>query len=194
LRRALLWTNHGVFLILLLPLLASVQWKLDNDNSTVSFVSIKKSSVGEVSYFKKLSGSVAKDKAEISIDLASVESNIPIRNERMQSMLFEVEKFAKASVSGAIDSSKVSSLKAGETYSDQQKMTLDLHGMTKQIEVPVRVTKLANDGLLITSEKPMIIKADDYALVKGIDKLREVAGLPVISTSVPVSFNLVFRK
>ena len=182
------------FLVLLMPLSVLSQWQLDNDNSKVSFVSIKKSSVGEVSYFKNLSGEIDKGKAGVSIDLSSVESNISIRNERMKLMLFEVEKFAKASVSGEINSSKISKMKAGETYRDQQKLTLDLHGVTKEIEVPVRVSKLANDNLLITSEQPVIVKAGDYALVKGVEMLREVAGLPVISTSVPVSFSLVFKK
>jgi hypothetical protein len=52
------------------------------------------------------------------------------------------------------------------------------------------VTKLANGSLLVNSVKPVIIKAVDFNLVKGIEKLRQLAGLPSISTTVPVSFVL----
>ena len=69
---------------------ASAQWSLDLDNSQLSFVTVKAEHIAEVHSFSRLEGQIdAAGNARISIDLSSVETGIAIRNERMQSMLFE---------------------------------------------------------------------------------------------------------
>jgi hypothetical protein len=40
--------------------------------------------------------------------------------------------------------------------------------------------------------QPLIINAGGFALVEGVERLREVAGLHSISTAVPVTASLVF--
>jgi len=171
-------------------------WQLKNDQSTVNFVSIKKSSVGEVHHFKSLSGLIdnGNAKIEIEIDLLGVETNIPIRNERMQSMLFEVSKFTSASITTKIDNSKFDNLKSGEQYEENVDLTVNLHGVTRKIKVAIQVVKLANNSLLVYSEYPVILKASDFGLANGIQALREIAKLPSISTVVPVTFSLIFSK
>jgi len=63
---------------------ALADWQLDNGDSTLDFISVKKSTVGEVHHFKQLSGSITDaGQASVDIELASVETNIPIRNERL---------------------------------------------------------------------------------------------------------------
>ena len=49
-------------------------------------------------------------------------------------------------------------------------------------------------GLRVDTLAPIIVKADAFALVDGIESLREIAGLPSISRSVPVSFSLLFSQ
>ncbi len=62
-------------------------WQLEADQSHIHFVSIKKAQVGEVHTFKQLSGSIDESgKAAITIQLDSVETQVPIRNERMREM------------------------------------------------------------------------------------------------------------
>jgi hypothetical protein len=39
-----------------------------------------------------------------------------------------------------------------------------------------------------------VVNANGLELVAGIEALREVAGLPSISYSVPVTFSLTFRR
>ena len=69
---------------------AQAQWSLDNDSSTLSFVTVKADHVGEVHTFDHLTGTIEDDGAVvITIELASVNTMIDIRNERMQAMLFE---------------------------------------------------------------------------------------------------------
>jgi hypothetical protein len=40
----------------------------------------------------------------------------------------------------------------------------------------------------------VIVNAANLGLADGLEKLREIAGLPSISKAVPVSFVLVFEK
>ena len=83
---------------------AQAQWSLDNDSSTLSFVTVKADHVGEVHTIDHLTGTIEDDGAvEITIELASVNTMIDIRNERMQAMLFETNLFPESTIAGSID-------------------------------------------------------------------------------------------
>jgi len=186
-----------MFSILIVSLLLSpkvhAQWELDNSQSVISFVSVKSNKIGEVNSFKDING-VIDDKGKMTLDvmLGSVETHIPIRNERIKSMLFKVDSFSKARISSALNLEKFKKLRVGEFYSDSVKLNLSLHSFANQVVAEVRVVKLSKKRFLATSIKPIVINASDYDLVTGIEKLRAVAKLPSISSAVPVIFNLVF--
>ncbi|PLA73585.1 YceI family protein [Hydrogenovibrio sp. SC-1] len=174
---------------------ALAQWALVNDDSELNYVSIKKSKVGEVNSFKQLEGSINSDgKLSINIDLGSVETNIPKRNERMKSMLFEIASFSKANISAALDVKTIDKMAIGETYQDSFRFNLSLHGVSQEMATDVRVVKLAKDRILAVSMNPVIVEASQYDLLEGIEKLREVANLPSISSAVPVTFSLIFKQ
>ena len=79
----------STLLILAAPL-SFAEWTLSPDSS-VKFLSTKNTNITEVHEFTQVSGSVSdQGSAKIAIDLSSVETGIEIRNERMQSMLFNV--------------------------------------------------------------------------------------------------------
>ena len=84
--------------------------------------------------------------------------------------------------------------KTNETTPLSLTAELDLHGYKKEITLLVDVIKLSDSSLVVNSTKPVFIKANDFSLVKGIEKLRSLAGLPSISTTVPVSFSLRLNK
>ena len=74
----------------LLSPLALADWQV-GPGSQVQFVSIKNNTIGEVSHFETLAGTVTDaGEVEVRVALDSVETNIGIRNERMKKMLFEV--------------------------------------------------------------------------------------------------------
>jgi polyisoprenoid-binding protein YceI len=180
---------------LLLSSSALAQWELINDESTVNYVSTKSSKIGELNSFHQLNGTINNNgELTIGIDLASVDTNIAIRNERIKAMLFEVSSFSKANISAALDSKKLNELNIGETYTDSVSFNLSLHGVAKDITTKIQVIKLANNKILAVSVNPIIINAKQYNLLEGIEKLREVAGLPSISPVVPVNFSLVFTQ
>jgi len=181
-------------LILFFSISAHANWTLNNEKSSVNFISVKKSSIGEVHHFTSLTGELSKGKANVKIDLSSVDTKIAIRDERLKTMLFEVAQFPKLSIETAVDDAKVNSLKAGESYQSQIMLDVNLHGITKKMPTYIQVIKLTDNNVLVSSVYPIIVKASDFELAKGIEALRAVANLPVISTAVPVSFNLVFTK
>jgi polyisoprenoid-binding protein YceI len=184
-----------MFAALLLSSNAFAQWQLMNGESTVDYVSIKKSSVGEVNGFNQLNGTIGNNgKLAVDIDLGSVETNVPLRNERMKSMLFEIASFPKASVSATLDPDALKKMKVGDTYQDSINFTFTLHGVSKEMAAKVRVVKLAKNRILAVSTSPIIVNADQYKLVAGVEKLREAAHLPSISMAVPVTFSLVFEQ
>ena len=84
--------------------------------------------------------------------------------------------------------------KVGETYKDSIRFNLSLHGLSKEMAADVRVVKLAKNRILAVSVNPIIVNADQYNLLEGVEKLREVANLPSISTAVPVTFSLIFKQ
>jgi polyisoprenoid-binding protein YceI len=187
------------YIVILSTLLISsnslAQWTLVNDESTVNYISIKSSKVSELNHFNTLSGTLNDNGSlSVDIDLASVETNIPIRNERVKTILFETSSFTKANILANLDLNKLNALNIGDTYTTPIKFKLSLHGVSKEITADIRVVKLTNDKLLAFSSTPIIIDAEQYNLAEGINKLRDIAKLPSISTTVPVSFSLIFDK
>lgn len=163
-------------------------WQLNNDASSLHFISVKKGDIAETHHFKALSGSITDEgKASLAIDLASVNTKIPIRDQRMQEFLFETKAFTTANVS--LDLGK-DGVKAGV---QSLTATLDLHGVKKEVKADVVVTE-AGDQVQVTTVAPIVVNAPDFSLDAGVEKLRELAQLDVISKAVPVTFNLVFDK
>ena len=183
----------STLLILAAPL-SYAEWTLSPDSS-VKFLSTKNTNITEVHEFTQLSGSVSdKGNAEISIDLTSVETGISIRNERMQSMLFNVSDYTNATVSADLPDTMMLALKNGETATSVLPLTLELHGEKKEIEADVLATAAADGHVIVTTQSPVLVNAGDFKLAKGVEALREVAGLDRISTTVPVTFTLLFTE
>lgn len=169
-------------------------WQLAADQSNVAFVSVKAGNVGEAHSFKTLSGSVEPDgTVAVAIDLASVDTGIDVRNQRMRDMLFEVANFPDAKLTAKIDPNAVKALKPGERKMMTVPVTVDLHGTTNSIEAALNVTRIGEDSVLVETAKPLIIDASAVGLEAGVEKLREVAKLPAISPAVPVTASLVFK-
>ena len=173
---------------------AQAHWSLDNDASSLSFVTVKAEHVAEAHTFDSLSGTIGDDGGvEISIELASVNTMIPIRNERMQEMLFETNLFPNATISGSINLDALTGMDAGSSVARQIDFELSLHGQSVALAADVQITR-TGEGVIVSTLKPIIVMADSFSLVAGVEKLREVAGLPGISRAVPVSFTVVFEE
>ena len=170
-------------------------WTLDNDSSQVSFVSVKAGDAGEVHRFTEISGELsAGGKATVTIQLASVDTLIPLRDERMRELLFQTGVFPTASLSTDIDMDALSAIEPGNSMDMAANLTLDLHGQQLSLAAEMIVARLGDHRLMVSSRKPVIVNAASVDLVNGIEALREIANLPSISKAVPVSFVLTFDE
>jgi polyisoprenoid-binding protein YceI len=173
---------------------AQAHWSLDNEASSLSFVTVKAEHVAEVHTFDSLSGTIGDDGGvEITIELASVNTMIPIRNERIQEMLFETNLFPDGIIAGSIDLDALTDMDAGSSVARQIDFELSLHGQSVALAADVQITR-TGEGVIVSTLKPLVVMADSFALTAGVEMLREVAGLPSISRAVPVSFTVVFAE
>lgn len=185
------------FLLCLSLLMTAVSvradWILVNEASQLNFVSTKATHIAETHTFSELSGAITEDgAAELVIDLTSVNTGIDIRDQRMQSMLFNVASFPKAQISTRLDLSAVERLSEPTTLIiDAQ---LSLAGQTAPVEGQVLVVPMDRDRVSITTVAPIIVQASSLGLESGVAALREIAGLPSIGYSVPVTFSLTFTR
>ena len=129
--------------VLFLASSAAAHWELDNNSSTLSFVTVKADHVGEVHTFDQLSGDINDDgSVQITIELASVNTLIDIRNERMQNMLFETNLFPQATISGEIDLDAVAAMDAGVSQAISVDFDLAIHGESSSYTADVLVLSL----------------------------------------------------
>lgn len=171
----------------------NASWTLDGENSTLSFVSTKAINVAEVHSFGVLAGGVDEaGEVAITIDLASVDTGIEIRDDRMREMLFDTASFSSAALNTSIDVALLNDLAMGESSSTSVGGELTLHGHTVPLTFDVLITRTGESGMLVVSEQPVVISAAQFGLAEGVESLREIAGLPSISVAVPVSFVLSF--
>lgn len=192
-------TNHGrhlgrLFIFLMVFGAASLQaeMSLENKRSTIQFMSVKNTSIAELHHFRVLSGQLADDgTASVRIDLDSVETLIPIRNQRLREILFETVRFPHATLTANAPAS-VLALSAGQSVTETLSIEVNLHGSAKSVDATVLATRLDNGGLQVVLASPILVQAADFGLDGGLGVLQEVAGLVSISTTVPVTGTLIF--
>ncbi|MGO1189246.1 MULTISPECIES: YceI family protein [Vibrio] len=187
----------SVFIIsvaLVLPQTALAGWKLDNQRSTLNFVTVKNSAVTEVHQFKKLSGFVD-DNGQVTadIDLASVDTNIKIRDQRIRDMLFQVANYPEANLSAKLNIEPLKALKVGESMVMPVDFELALHDNVQRITAPVSVVALADGGLQVTTIESVVVYANKFDLDGGVKALQEVANLNAIAMGIPVNAQFVFK-
>lgn len=169
------------------------EWMLVPGDSRVSFVSIKNNAIAEVHRFSELDGRVSEQgRVDVNIPLASVATGIPIRDQRMRDVLFQVTEFPKATVSLDIDAAKMRTLAVGGHIVLQASAMLTMHGLENPLLMEARITRTSATQWLVTSERPSIVETVNFGLINGVDELRKIAGLQAIGSAVPVTYSLTF--
>ena len=176
--------------LLVTPLQAAT-WQLNPTQSQVSFTTIKNKHIAENNTFGSINATLNEQgKFAFTIDLESVNTAIPIRDERMKEHLFNTKSFTQATFNAQVDVKALDTLNVGDSKKLSISGDISLHGQSQPLSATVMVSKLKDNKLLVSSLAPMLLKADDFKLIAGLNKLQELAGLKSISKTVPVSFVL----
>ncbi len=175
--------------------IVSHAYTLDAQASSLFFVSTKKVHVIESHTFTDITGDISPaGEAQVRINLDSVETGIDVRNERMRNVLFETSLFSEATVSLNIDMAVIDAIPIGGVSQHSISPTASLHGVDLALQTQVSITKLNADTLVVQNLTPLLLNIEDFDLATGIEALKDLAGLDVISYSVPVNFTLIFNK
>ena len=189
----------GAFLILAATSLfansALAHWTLDAENSNISYGTIKNDMIGESNSFKTISGTID-DNGHISIDiaLATVDTQLELRDTRMRDIVFKIAENANAKLSGDMNLQAHNDQEVGTSRVIEATIALELVGEKIELDVMLLVTRLAENKVMVTPHGVIFVDADDYELAPAIETLRELAGLDTIATVVPMSFYLTFTN
>jgi polyisoprenoid-binding protein YceI len=178
-----------------LPLATLAQWQLDPAQSRLSFMSTKAGNIAESHRFEKINGQVADDgHAELTIDLRSVNTGIPIRDQHMQNLLFLTEKYPQATFNTQLNLDELQSLTTGNSMPLALIGELNLHGVSAPITAQVQVIKATEKSIYVATTAPVIVNAEKFRLQQGVNQLAKVVNLPEISYVAPVVFVLHFYQ
>ena len=167
-------------------------WTLDGSLSNVSFGSIKNDYIGESQSFGDVSGTVSVEGAvEITLGLASVETMIDIRNERLGEFVFQ--NALSATLTAALEMDALNALETGGATTVEAYGTLNHLGLDTDVDATFFVMRLTDSQVLVTTNGMAMLSTEDAGLDDGIDKLQELANLDSITRVSPVTMRLVFN-
>lgn len=174
---------------------AEGEWTIDSAASHLDYVSIKAGEVAEANRFEKLTGTVGADgAARVEIDLASVNTGVEIRDERMREIFFQVADFPSATVTAQLDPQQFAALEVGQVVVQPLAAKVAVKGMEADVAAEVQVARVSDDRVIATTTRPIIITTDMFGLTDELGELRALAQLPSISPAVPVTFTLAFTR
>jgi hypothetical protein len=184
---------------LLLAMLAAValpahaNWYLDNESSRLSFTSTKNADIAEVHRFLVLHGKVdGKGLAQVEVELESVNTGIPLRDERLREQVFQIRKYPMARISAQLDLRPINALAPGAQLELRLPLTVQLAGQTHNYNAQLLATRLDDRRFQVVTLEPLVVHAEDFGLVPNFHALRTSAHLAALSLSVPVGAVLIF--
>lgn len=170
-------------------------WLLNTEKSNISYGTIKKNTVGESNHFKNFTGKVTQEgEITLLIKLSSVETWNETRNGRMKKILFKIAGNPTATLSGQIDMKQFKELKVGKSLLTESEFKFTLSGEEVELDVELVIVKLSHNKVIILPHEVLFLDADEFKFAKGLKVLQDLAGLPSISTAVPVTFYLTFEQ
>lgn len=184
-----------LFLALLgvLALPAQANWYLDNESSRLSFITTHNADISEVHRFLTLHGKIdGQGVATLEVELESVSTGIPLRDERLRRDLFEIKTWPEAQIVAQINVQPISDLAPGAQLELRLPLVVKLRGKEHSYNAELLATRLDDRRFQVVTLEPLVLHAEDFDLLPGLATLRKAAGLSAISLSVPVGAVLIF--
>ncbi len=191
--KARLSSACAVLLTLGVSLSAQANWYLDGESSRLSFITTQNANIADVHRFLVLHGKVdRKGLAQLRIEMDSVNSSVPLRDERMRDVLFDFKHFPEAQISAQIDLQPINDLASGAQLELRLPVTVSLRGKQHTYQAELLATRLDERRFQVVTLEPLMLQAEDFGLQPELETLRKLAGLSAISFSVPVNAVLIF--
>jgi polyisoprenoid-binding protein YceI len=172
--------------------LSFADWVLVLNNSNFTIGTTKNETVTELHKFQKLDGFVRDNGiARVTVDLLSLDTGIEIRDLRMQAMLFYAA--TQAVYSATLDMESIRQIKAGRSKEFQLQGTLEMNGQSTRVPVTTKITKLDSGHYQVETVSANKIDVGMFGFSDGIEQLRAVANLKIISPVVTFEFKLEFE-
>ena len=191
--KALLSSACALLLTLGVSLSAQANWYLDGESSRLSFITTQNANIADVHRFLVLHGKVdRKGLAQLRIEMDSVNSSVPVRDERMRDVLFDFKHFPEAQISAQIDLQPINDLASGAQLELRLPVTVSLRGKQHTYQAELLATRLDERRFQVVTLEPLMLQAEDFGLQPELETLRKLAGLSAISFSVPVNAVLIF--
>jgi hypothetical protein len=172
---------------------AQANWYLDNESSRLSFISTKNADISEVHRFLNLHGKVdPKGVAVLEVELESVNTGIPLRDERLRRQLFDIKQFPEARITAQLDMRPINALAPGAQLELRLPLNVQMHGQSQSYSAQLLATRLDDKRFQVVTLEPLVLHAEDFGLLSGLEGLRKVADLSAIGFSVPVGAVLIF--
>lgn len=176
------------------PAMPAMTWWIDTDTSQLTFITVKNGDFDEEHELTGVSGSLTEDgELRMELDMATVETFIPIRNERMAEHLFQTADHPFARIEAKLDYG-VLWVEVGETQTTPVDFTLMLRDIPLDLTASVRIEHVADGHVRVTTAAPISVAAAPLQLMDGIDTLQELAGLESIDRDIAVNFTLELRR
>jgi polyisoprenoid-binding protein YceI len=190
----------GLLLALQVGVAQAASWNLDAQHSELHFVTTKAGKPGiaaieEVQSFTAFTGVLdGSGQVQLTVDLASVQTQVPLRDQRLRDMLFKVTEHPRAQFAAQFDMSALKGLKTGQFKDVSVSGTLAINGTKQPLDANLRVIKLAHGALLVSTRQPIVVDLQKFNLSEGVSALQDVMALNVLSATAPVSFSLVLNS
>ncbi|WP_394559420.1 YceI family protein [Aquipseudomonas alcaligenes] len=185
----------GALLAASLSLPAQADWYLDNESSRLSFISTKAGNFSEVHRFLTLHGKIDdKGAARLRIEMDSVSTGIPVRDERLRSLLFGTDKYPDARIMAQLNLEPITNLAPGAQLEIGLPIQVEIRGRKHGYMAELLATRLDDRRFQVVTLAPLVLHAEQFGLEEGVEALRKVARLDSISLSVPVGAVMIFTS
>ncbi|MDX2319649.1 MAG: YceI family protein [Moritella sp.] len=170
---------------------AADTFNLVTEFSSLSFATIKKQYVVEPATISGLTGSVdSSGQFAVIVPVANIDTDVAIRNERLNSLFFNSSANPVMMISGKFDLASLTQPISKVLVP----ANVSFYDTNKTFNFPVIITK-TDHAITVHSYAPVIVKASDFGIpAANLTKLAATVDGLALSDAVPVNINLVFNK
>lgn len=170
-------------------------WNLDSAASSLRFATVKNDTVAETHKLTKITGNWQDDgKVTVAIEVSTLDTLVPIRNERMLTHLFEAAKYPQIHADAEVKPELIQTMAVGSHQLLKTDLTVTIRDQKQTINAELSVSKLTDGRIVVGTIAPVLVNAKSFQLDGGIAKLKDLAKLQSIDLVVPVTFEVTLNK